>query len=95
MKRTTGLLIILVATCALVFGTGAKEQITQAVQLKEEVSQMGPLNSNPLSDVRIRQAIAYAIDMDAIIEGLLPGAVVADCLTPNNEWKVRDWMHIL
>jgi peptide/nickel transport system substrate-binding protein len=88
MKRTTGLLIILITTCALVFGAGAKEQVTQTVQIKEEVTQMGPLNSNPLSDVRIRQAIAYAIDMDAIIEGLLPGAVAADSLTPNNEWKV-------
>jgi len=88
MKRTTGLFIILVTTCVLVFGAGANEQVTQTVQIKEEVTQMGPLNSNPLSDVRIRQAIAYAIDMDAIIKGLLPGAVAADSLTPNNEWKV-------
>ena len=37
-----------------------------------------PKNSNPLSDSRVRQAIAYAIDMDTIQETLLEGkAIVA------------------
>ena len=35
MKRTTGLLVILITTCALIFGAGAKEQVTQTVQIKE------------------------------------------------------------
>ena len=49
----------------------------------------GPTNSNPLSDVRVRQAIAYAIDMDTIAETLLEGkALVADSQTPNGGWKV-------
>ena len=47
-------------------------------------------NSNPLSDVRVRQAIAYAIDMDTICATLLEGkAIPADSLTPNGDWKVK------
>jgi len=47
-------------------------------------------NSNPLSDVRVRQAIAYAIDMDTICDTLLEGkAIPADSLTPNGDWKVE------
>ena len=50
----------------------------------------GPTNSNPLSDVRVRQAIAYAIDMDTIVETLLEGkALVADSQTPNGAWKTE------
>ena len=50
----------------------------------------GPTNSNPLSDVRVRQAIAYAIDMDTIAETLLEGkAIVADSQTPNGAWKTE------
>lgn len=50
----------------------------------------GPTNSNPLSDVRVRQAIAYAIDMDTIVETLLEGkAIAADSQTPNGAWKVE------
>ncbi|MDY0091085.1 MAG: ABC transporter substrate-binding protein [Candidatus Vecturithrix sp.] len=51
---------------------------------------VGPTNSNPLSDVRVRQAIAYAIDMDTIVETLLEGkALVADSQTPNGAWKTE------
>lgn len=47
------------------------------------------LNSNPLSDYRVRQAIDYAIDMDTIAETLLEGkALVADSMVPNGPWKV-------
>ncbi|GHT68341.1 hypothetical protein FACS1894110_15660 [Spirochaetia bacterium] len=49
----------------------------------------GATNSNLLSDVRVRQAIAYAIDMDTICNTLLLGkAVPANSLTPNGDWKV-------
>ena len=45
-------------------------------------------NSNPLSDPRVRQALRYAIDMDAITKSsLLPMAVPANSLTPNGERK--------
>ena len=38
---------------------------------------------NQLSDERVRQAIAYAIDMDTIVETLLEGkAIVADSMIP-------------
>jgi ABC-type dipeptide transport system, periplasmic component len=46
-------------------------------------------NSNPLSDVRVRQALRYAIDMDSITKSsLLPMTVPANSLTPNGERKV-------
>ncbi|QQO09541.1 ABC transporter substrate-binding protein [Breznakiella homolactica] len=49
----------------------------------------GAVNSNPLSDPQVRQAIAYAIDMDTICRTLLlDKAVPANSLTPNGEWKV-------
>ena len=37
----------------------------------------GPAYTNPLQDVRVRQALWYAIDMDAIVEGLWENNVVA------------------
>ena len=44
--------------------------------------------ANQLSDVRVRQAIAYAIDMDTIAETLLEGkAIVADSMIPNGAFK--------
>lgn len=43
---------------------------------------------NPLSNVEVRQAIAYAIDMKTIVETLFNGkAVVADSMIPNGPWK--------
>ena len=48
-----------------------------------------PENSNPLSNKKVRQAIAYAIDMDTIQETLLEGkAIVADSHIPNGPFKV-------
>lgn len=45
-------------------------------------------NSNPLSDPRVRQAIAYAIDMDTIVDTLLEGkAISAVGLLPNGPLK--------
>ena len=46
------------------------------------------LNGNPLSDVRVRQAIAYAIDKDTIIATIFDGnAVRADGLLPAGPFK--------
>ena len=45
-------------------------------------------NSNPLSDVRVRHAIAHAIDMETIKDTLLEGkALVADAHIPNGPYK--------
>lgn len=43
----------------------------------------------PLADVKVRQAIAYALDMDSILEGIFEGAALpANSLTPNGADKV-------
>ncbi len=77
-KIVTILLIMMVMTTA-VWAGGQKDESAMA----------GATNSNPLSDYRVRQAIAYAIDMDTIAETLLEGkAIVADSLVPNGPWKV-------
>ncbi len=45
-------------------------------------------SANPLSDERVRQAIAYAIDMETIVDTLFEGkAIVADSMIPNGFWK--------
>lgn len=45
---------------------------------------------SPLADVKVRQAIAYALDMDAILEGIFEGAALpANSLTPNGADKVE------
>ena len=45
---------------------------------------------NMLSDERVRQAIAYAIDMDTIVETLFEGkAIVADSMIPNGGFKAE------
>ena len=47
-----------------------------------------PTNSNPLSDIRVRHAIAYAIDMDTIRDTLLEGkAITADAHIPNGPYN--------
>lgn len=45
---------------------------------------------SPLADPKVRQAIKYAVDMDAICEGVFNGAAVsANSLTPNGPDKVE------
>lgn len=45
---------------------------------------------NQLSDERVRQAIAYAIDMETIVETLFEGkAIVADSMIPNGAYKAE------
>lgn len=50
-----------------------------------------PINENPLSDPRVRQAIAYAIDMETIAETIFEGAAVpAVGLLPDGPNKPDD-----
>ena len=50
-----------------------------------------PINDNPLSDPRVRQAIAYAIDMETIAETIFEGAAVpAVGLLPDGPNKPDD-----
>ena len=45
---------------------------------------------NQLSNVQVRQAIAYAIDMDTIVETLFEGkAIAADSMIPNGAFKAK------
>lgn len=47
-------------------------------------------DSNQLSDPRVRQAIAYAIDMDTIVDTLFEGkAIAADSMIPNGAFKAE------
>lgn len=69
--------ILKAAAVALLLQTG----ISSVVQAQA-------LNNNPLSDVRIRQAIAYAVDRNLITESVFAGfAVPADGLLPNGPFK--------
>lgn len=82
------LLIVVLCLCQLVYAGGKKEEGKEPVEKIVEVEQMGPVNDNPLSDVRVRYAIAYAIDKKMISERLFGGAVVpANSLTPDGPWK--------
>ncbi len=93
MKKMTKLLIVFVMVLLVslpVFAGGKNEAKPEAKpEVKAVEDGVGPMNSNPLSDLRVRQAIAYAIDMDTIVETLFDGmAVVADSQIPNGSWKV-------
>ena len=47
-------------------------------------------SASPLADVRVRKAIAYALDMDSILEGIFEGAAIpANSLTPDGPDKAE------
>ncbi|MDX9809393.1 MAG: ABC transporter substrate-binding protein, partial [Sphaerochaetaceae bacterium] len=87
--------LALLVLIAPVFAAGRVEtQPTSSLKEIAEVEQMSALNSNPLSDVRVRQAIAYAIDMDTIAETFFDGMVTpADSLTPDNGLGLNDYAY--
>ena len=51
----------------------------------------GTMYPNPLQDVRVRQALWYAIDMDAIVDALWNGTVTAahKSLVPEGYWQAN------
>ncbi|AEV29332.1 extracellular solute-binding protein, family 5 [Sphaerochaeta pleomorpha str. Grapes] len=86
MKKFLVTVLVILVSLSCVFAGGAKET---PVTTTETDMVATPKGGVPLADVRVRQAIAYAIDMKAIVDSLMDGkAVVANSLTPNGDWKV-------
>lgn len=79
MKKLLALLLVL----CLAFSLGT---ITASA---ESVGVGGTAYPNPLQDVRVRQALWYAIDMDAIVDALWNGTVTAahKSLVPEGFWQ--------
>ena len=95
MKKVIVLLVSLMIVGSLAFAGGSKESSSSggAAGSSSGSSTMstsagGATNSNPLSDPRVRQAIDYAIDKQAIVNNLFQGkAIAANSLVPNGAWK--------
>ena len=87
VKNKTKAVIGAVLLLSLLIAAGcSKQSNTKTSAASGEGS--AAVSSNPLSDIRVRQAIAYAIDKQALIESLLQGkAVAANALMPNDDWK--------
>lgn len=97
MKKLISLLLVLAMALTLVAcGSGSSTPATEAP--KSDASQSAPAANtgvggtayaNPLQDVRVRQAMWYAIDIDAIVEGLWDNTVVAakKSLVPEGSWQ--------
>lgn len=91
MKKLIALLLALVMVLSLAAcgGSGEKTAQTQPAEDKAPAAEKseepaaantgvgGTAYPNPLQDVRVRQALWYAIDMDAIVEGLWDNTVTA------------------
>ncbi len=99
MKKLLGIAIASVALISLVAcGGGTTTSTTAATTAAAgEVETVSTTNTgvggtayaNPLQDVRVRQALWYAMDMDAIVEGLWENNVVAahSSLVPEGYWQ--------
>jgi peptide/nickel transport system substrate-binding protein len=84
MKKLFASVFIMMLVTSLFAGGGQSAPVTQA----PAQGSIGPTNSNPLSDIRVRQALNYAIDKAALCKTILQDTVVlADSLTPNGEGK--------
>jgi peptide/nickel transport system substrate-binding protein len=86
--KKAALFLLLVTIPFALWARGETESTAVTTATAEEV---GPYynEANPLSDLRVRKAIAYAIDMDTLAETVLEDAViVADSNIPNGPWKV-------
>ena len=72
--------------------TGKTEQASDASTSAEKAdSKSAEASGTPLADVRVRQALAYAIDMDTIVNSLFEGkAEVAKSFTAPGDWLNAD-----
>lgn len=62
--------------------------VSTALSLSAASTAAQDVIENPLADERVRQAIAYALDMETIVDTLFEGkAIVADSMIPNGAWK--------
>lgn len=97
MKKFIAMLLALVMVFALA-ACGSKEAPAETKAPASSGSEAAPAANNgvggtaypnPLQDVRVRQALWYAIDMDAIVEGLWDNTVVAakKSLVPEGTWQ--------
>lgn len=88
MKKKLFVTLIIFCAFSLVFASGSKEASSSATTTT--TTNTSAKKQAPLADVRVRQAIAYAIDMDAINESLMSGkGVTANSLSPNGDLKVK------
>lgn len=79
LKKLTSFLCAAAMAAAMLVGTGATVMVAEAVSCQE----LG----TPLADVRVRQALAYAIDLDAIVDSLFDGkAEKAVSFTAPGDW---------
>ena len=98
MKKILSMFLVLCMVFSL-FACGAKQE-APAAQTPAAASGSGSAPAantgvggtaypNPLQDVRVRQALWYAIDIDAIVEGLWDNTVVAakKSLVPEGSWQ--------
>ena len=68
-------------------GTTAQSAAGDTSAAQPATNAADPAAGTPLADVRVRQALTMAIDMDAIVEGLFEGkAEVAKSFTAPGEW---------
>lgn len=90
------LVTLLLAACMLLTlaacgqsGTTAPATTATTAAPAGDNATAAPAYTNPLQDVRVRQALWYAIDMDAIVEGLWENNVVAahKSLVPEGTWQ--------
>ncbi len=81
MKKLSIIALILLLVCSMVFAGGGGESSSSA-----EWQEKG----TPLADVRIREALLRAIDMDAIIAGIFEGqAQKAISMTSPGSWLAK------
>jgi peptide/nickel transport system substrate-binding protein len=92
MKKVFSVLVLTILMTTMFFSCKAKEETAapaaDTAKLDYALEQVGPITGSPLSDIRVRQAIGYAIDMDAVCTSLFEGkAIPADSLIENGPWK--------